>query len=119
MIYGNIITATQRAIQKEIFNSYQNRHGECVCLYLLTSIATTGLSLTCVSNSFILDNIPEISLFEQIIARSVRYKSHVDFPLEKRFVNIYCLTISAPGLLKPTKHETKWIEIYEENQKIE
>lgn len=104
-IYSNAVSETQRKIQKDIFNSYQNKNGEEIALIMLTSIAETGLTLKCVNNFFILDNIPEISLFDQIVARAVRLKSHMDVHPEDRFVNIYCLTISSPGLSDITKHE--------------
>lgn len=40
-------------------------------------------------------------------------------PPEKRFVNVYCLTVSAPGYKAITKHEQKWVDIFKEDMKIQ
>lgn len=78
----------------------------------LTQIAQTALSLFNVSHFFILDNIPEISLWEQIVARGIRYAGHMDLLPEERIIKIYTLVPSAPDLKEITKHEQKWIDIY-------
>lgn len=39
-------------------------------------------------------------------------------PKKNRYVNVFCLTVSAPNLKEVTKHERKWITIYEEDKRI-
>lgn len=86
---------------------------------MLTSIAETGLSLSCVNNFFILDNVPEISLFDQIVARAIRFKSHMFLPEEQREVHIFPIVVSAPSYRELTKHERKWVEIFKEDKRLQ
>lgn len=47
----------------KIFNNQYNTHGEMCKIILLSSIAETGLSLKCVKDFIILDNIPGFSSY--------------------------------------------------------
>ena len=47
----------------KIFNNPYNTHGEMCKIILLSSIAETGLSLMCVKDFIILDNVPDISSY--------------------------------------------------------
>lgn len=59
-----------------------------------------------------MDNIANYSTFDQIIARAIRFRSHLNLPVKERCVNIYIIVPSSPDLKELTKYEEKWIEIY-------
>lgn len=74
---------------RRIFNSDNNKDGKDLKIILGTTSIMEGISFYNVKDVHILNPWWNESRTQQVIARAVRFKSHISLPPSKRFVNVY------------------------------
>lgn len=72
-----------------VFNSEENKHGKLIKVLMITKSGTEGLDLKNVRYIHIMEPYWNFSLIQQVIARGVRYKSHVSLDEKDRNVQVY------------------------------
>ena len=65
-------------------------------ILLITKAGTEGVDTKNCQNMVLYDSQWNDATSEQIIARAVRYKSHIDLPVKERYVNVYRLLFVFP-----------------------
>lgn len=73
----------------KIVNSKENIHGELISILLITKSGAEGIDLKNIRSVHIMEPYWNYSLIEQIIARAVRYNSHILLPENERNVQTY------------------------------
>jgi superfamily II DNA/RNA helicase len=71
------------------FNSPENRNGELIQVILLTEAGEQGITLLETNNVHILESSPHNYKIQQAIGRAARFKSHVNLPPERNYVNVW------------------------------
>ena len=92
------------------FISKDNINGDNIKLLMISSVGSEGLDLRNVRSVHIIEPYWNYGRIEQIIARAVRYKSHIDYEDEKdKNVQPYIYLSDYPAnyVFKPTKREPK------------
>ena len=79
----------ERRINKDHFNSEQNKRGEYIQIMIISSAGAEGISLTCVRQVHILEPFWNYVRVDQVLGRAIRMKSHLDLPKEDRNVEQY------------------------------
>lgn len=100
------VSSEDRAYILSVFNNPRNRDGEEINLMLLSGAGAEGLDLRNVMSIHIMEPYWNYGRIEQIIARAVRYLSHVDYENPKeRVVQPYIYLSDYPSqfIFKPTK----------------
>ncbi|MEK7071148.1 MAG: helicase C-terminal domain-containing protein [Patescibacteria group bacterium] len=92
----------------ELFNSYENRHGEYIKVLIGTPIARDGINLANVQNIFLLGSGWNASGMYQAMSRAIRATSHVDLLTEMKNVNIHVYRMCCVN----DKHEGVDIDMY-------
>ena len=113
IISGDISTEERSKIVS-VYNSDANMHGEKIILLLISKTGAEGLDLKNVRHIHICEPYWNIARVEQIIARGVRYKSHVSLPKSEHNVQPYIYLSDYPkGFnLKKKKEETTDRDLY-------
>lgn len=113
-IISGDISVEERSKIVSIYNSDANMHGEKIILLLISKTGAEGLDLKNVRHIHICEPYWNIARIEQIIARGVRYKSHVSLPKSEHNVQPYIYLSDYPkGFnLKKKKEETTDIDLY-------
>lgn len=94
-----IISGMQNARQKADFidgyNNYENENylGNKYRILLITKAGAEGVDLKRTRGIFILDGQWNEALYEQIVARAIRFKSHFDLPKSEQVVHVYKLFV--------------------------
>ena len=70
-------------------NKDENKHGELISILLISKSGTEGLDLKNVRSIHIIEPFWNFSVIQQVIARGVRYKSHIALPEDERNVQTY------------------------------
>lgn len=70
-------------------NLEENKYGDLISILLISKSGTEGLDLKNVRSIHIMEPYWNFSLIQQIIARGVRYKSHINLPEEERNVQTF------------------------------
>ena len=100
------VSAEDRAYILSVYNNKKNRDGEDINLMLLSGAGAEGLDLRNVMSIHIMEPYWNYGRIEQIIARAVRYLSHVDYENpEERVVQPYIYLSDYPSqfVFKPSK----------------
>jgi|SaaInlV_165m_DNA_3_1040750.scaffolds.fasta_scaffold00839_5 superfamily II DNA or RNA helicase len=71
------------------FNSPENRNGEKIQVILLTEAGEQGITLLEVNNVHILESGGHNFKIQQAIGRAARFKSHVNLPEDRNYVNVW------------------------------
>lgn len=71
------------------FNSEENTEGNLIKILMITKSGTEGLDLKNVRFIHIMEPYWNFSLIQQVIARGVRYKSHISLDKKYRNVQVY------------------------------
>jgi len=87
-ITGNTTVENRNEILR-IFTDKTNVHGESISLLLISSVGSEGIDLKNIRHIHIIEPFWNYSRIKQIIARAVRYKSHIDLPEIERRVQPY------------------------------
>jgi len=70
-------------------NLEENKHGKLISMLLISKSGAEGLDLKNIRSVHIMEPYWNFSLIEQIIARAVRYKSHINLPEDEQNVQVY------------------------------
>lgn len=120
VISGNVTFEDRERIKKE-FNSSGNRHGEKISLLLVSKTGAEGLDLKGVRHIHICEPYWNYARISQIVARGVRYKSHVDYPKNERTVQPYIYLSDYPKAYNDSKKKkrgkTTDVDLFETAQK--
>jgi hypothetical protein len=82
-------TLEEKADILQRLNLDDNKHGELISVLLISKSGTEGLDLKNVRSVHLCEPYWNFSLIQQVIARAVRYKSHIALPEEERNVQTY------------------------------
>jgi superfamily II DNA or RNA helicase len=94
LIYKYAIFSGKQSEEEKInilktFNSDENKDGSIIKILMITKSGTEGLDLKNVRYIHIMEPYWNFSLLQQVIARGVRYKSHVKLEEKYRNVQVY------------------------------
>jgi superfamily II DNA or RNA helicase len=82
-------TRVNRSDLVKQFNRIENKNGEEIKCCVLSGAGSEGISMTNITDMIIMDIPWSGSQLEQIFGRGIRLNSHLDLPLEERYVNIH------------------------------
>jgi len=88
-IYSGSQTPEEREEILKIINDEDNKYGKNISVLLISKSGTEGLDIKCVRSVHIMEPYWNFSLLQQIIARGVRYKSHVSLKENEKNVQTY------------------------------
>lgn len=95
IVSGKVIDETRAAIISA-YNAPENAHGANIMAVLVSSVAAQGIELKNTRAIHIVEFGWNYSLFEQIVARCVRYNSHADLPKDEQDVQPYVYIAELP-----------------------
>ena len=95
IITGQVPDDARSAILAE-YNAATNNTGAAIMAVLVSVVAAQGIELKCTRAIHIVEFGWNYSLFEQIVARCVRLKSHADLPEEERTLTPYVYIATLP-----------------------
>lgn len=81
---------------KNIFNQYKNKDGSKIKILLGSPSIKEGVTLLRVEQVHVMEPYWNMSRFQQIIGRAVRYCSHKDLPRSQRYVDIFLYIAGNP-----------------------
>lgn len=93
------ITGRVKTIDKaQNIDGYNNFHNEDYYnnkyqVLIITKSGSEGVNLLETRGIFVIDGVWNDALYEQIVARAIRYKSHHNLPENERYVNVYKLFV--------------------------
>ena len=100
VLYSGDVPAARRQRMIDIFNHTSNNNGERIQVMLLTEAGGEGISLLGVNHVHIVESSIRENKNVQAIGRAVRYKSHINLPKDRQFVNVYRYwSVKSLGLL--------------------
>jgi len=83
---------------KSIYNDKRNKNGNLIKIILGSPSIKEGISLLRVSQVHILEPYWNMSRILQIMGRAIRYCSHKDVPIKRRFVEVYIYLATYPNI---------------------
>lgn len=86
--YREISGQTPMKKREEVKNEFNSDKADVL---LITKAGGEGLDLKGVRNVIIYEPLWNNAMLEQVVARAIRFRSHVDLPPEERYVNVYYL----------------------------
>jgi superfamily II DNA or RNA helicase len=118
LITGDV-SFEERAKIIKIFNNKNNMKGENISLLLISKTGAEGLDLKNVRHVHITEPYWNMARIEQIIARAVRYKSHVEMDKKDRNVQPYVYLSDYPKTFdtKKKKEHTTDVQLYSDSVK--
>lgn len=90
VITGNI-PFKERTEITEIYNSKENIEGDIISVVIVSKAGMTGIELHNSGYVVLLGSLWNMSSIEQLISRGSRYKSHINLPKSKQFIQPYIL----------------------------
>jgi hypothetical protein len=69
-----------------VFNSPENKNGEIISIFLISSAGAEGLDFKNMRNIHILEPYWTYNRIQQVFSRAIRFKSHMDLPEKERYV---------------------------------
>lgn len=102
LITGQVPIENRIAILNEV-NREENLRGDRIALLLISRTGAEGLDCKCMRAVHLLEPFWNYARIEQVIARAVRYKSHIRLPMEERTVQpfIYLSVVPKEVLHSP------------------
>jgi hypothetical protein len=94
--YHGAIDRDIREANKKIYNDKENMHGRVVKIIMLSPAGAEGITLRNVRQVHILEPYWNMSRLEQVIGRGIRFCSHKDVNIEKRYVKVYIYLATIP-----------------------
>ncbi len=99
------IPAKQRSDIVKQVNSPANRDGRLAKVILGTRVASEGVDFKRIRQIHILNPWYNLSRMDQTVGRGVRHCSHMDLPIDERYVKIYLYCASSPNGVMETTDE--------------
>jgi len=119
VITGNIEFVVREKIIT-VFNSEQNKHGSVISLLLISKTGAEGLDLKNIRHIHICEPYWNMARVSQIIARGVRYKSHISLPKSEHNVQPYIYLSDYPlNYKKKKKEETTDVKLFTDAKRNE
>jgi hypothetical protein len=117
IISGDVSIEERNSIIKT-YNSIENISGKNISLLIISKTGAEGLDLKNVRHIHICEPYWNIARIDQIIARGVRYKSHIELPKSEQNVQPYIYLSDYPidYNFKKKKEETTDIELYQNSR---
>jgi hypothetical protein len=114
-IISGDVSIEERSKIVSIFDGADNKHGEKIVMLLISKTGAEGLDLKNVRHIHICEPYWNAARIEQIIARGVRYKSHISLPKSEQNVQPYIYLSDYPkGYdLKKKKENTTDVDLYQ------
>lgn len=97
MIFSGDLSDTERASILRRFNSVTNRNGENIKVLLVTEAGGEGITIMETNNVHILESSTREKKVQQAIGRVVRYKSHINMPKDRQYVNVWRYWSTGPN----------------------
>jgi superfamily II DNA or RNA helicase len=88
-IFSGDLSDTQRSKILKNFNSVDNRDGQKIKVLLVTDAGAEGITVLETNNMHIMESSTREKRTIQAIGRVVRYKSHINMPSDRQYVNIW------------------------------
>jgi hypothetical protein len=88
-IFSGDLNDSSRTKLLDRFNHVNNRDGQHITVILVTEAGAEGITLLETNNVHILESSTRESKTRQAIGRVIRYKSHVNMPKDRQYVNVY------------------------------
>jgi 16S rRNA G966 N2-methylase RsmD len=94
-----LVTGRQNTMEKaRAIDGYNNFENDKYLdkrnrVLIITRAGSEGVNLKRTRGIFIVDGQWNDALFEQIVARAIRFKSHFDLPLKEQYVDVYKLFV--------------------------
>ncbi len=105
----------EKNLIRNVFNQYENLNGSQIKIILGSPAIKEGVTLLRVKYVHILEPYWNMSRFEQVIGRSIRFCSHKDLPKDKRFVKVFLYIATYPNNKLVDEHI---YDIAQQKQKI-
>ena len=102
-IWSGDETLEQKEKLRNVFNNILNINGSKIKIVLGSPAIKEGVNLLRVRQVHILEPYWNISRLEQVIGRAVRFCSHKDVNLEKRYVKVFIYIATIPTELNKTE----------------
>jgi len=88
-IFSGDLSDAQRISLLNTFNSPNNRNGEIITILLITDAGAEGINILETNNIHITESSTNQMRINQVIGRVVRYKSHINLPPDRQYVNVW------------------------------
>jgi superfamily II DNA or RNA helicase len=88
-VFSGELSDAQRISIIKKFNSPENRNGELIPVLLITDAGAEGINLIETNNIHITESSTNQMRINQVIGRVVRYKSHINLPPNRQYVNVW------------------------------
>jgi superfamily II DNA or RNA helicase len=86
---GDISEKNERSDILKKFNSESNRYGDEYKVLLITDAGAEGITVLEATHMHLLESSPRPTLIKQAIGRVVRFKSHINLPIEEQVVFVW------------------------------
>ena len=100
-VYSGDESLEEREKIKKIYNDYDNKDGNLIKILLGSPSTKEGISLFRVNQVHVLEPHWNLSRIKQIVGRAIRFCSHKDLPINKRYVDVYIYLATHPSLKRP------------------
>lgn len=110
LVYYGEMDATEKNRVVDRFTSADNVNGDNFRILLGSKAINEGVDLNAIQNLYVLSAPANIPTLLQILGRTIRDRSHLLLPPEKRLVNIYIVVSSIPGKRTLSYEENKYYE---------
>jgi superfamily II DNA or RNA helicase len=89
VIYSGDLSDKERTNVLKKFNDIKNRNGKYITVILITDAGSEGINLLEINHVHILESSTKERKILQAIGRAVRYKSHIDMPINRQYVEVW------------------------------
>jgi hypothetical protein len=116
-ILSGDIDPEQRVELIKKFNQPENTDGSIISLLLLSGAVAEGIDLKRIRHVHIMEPFWNYARINQVETRAIRYKSHVDLPIDKQNVQVYIYLSDYPENYPKKKiiEPTTDVELYEKS----
>ena len=88
-IFSGDLTDNSRIALLNRFNHPANNDGKLITVLLITDAGAEGINILATNNIHITESSKNQQRINQVIGRVVRYKSHINLPLYRQYVNVW------------------------------
>jgi hypothetical protein len=110
LVYYGEMDSSEKNRVVERFTSAENVNGNNFRIIIGSKAINEGVDLNAIQNLYVLSAPANIPTLLQILGRTIRDRSHLMLPPEKRLVNTYIVVSSIPGKRTLSYEEMKYYE---------
>jgi len=89
IVFSGELTDKRRIELLKKFNSPENRNGDVIRVILVSEAGNSGITLLDTNNIHILESSNDETKTQQAIGRVARFKSHINMPPDRQYVNVW------------------------------